>query len=112
MMGHDGGDGARIFGFSGVSWPFRPPGTPESTREGMEEETRPVLSFTAALATLFVPIFRFCDSGFSTFLEPQKLIPTASLWTRDPKNRIQRKLLHFMVYFSSQKDGFLKNHVF
>ena len=67
MMGHDGRDGARIFGFSGLPWPFRPPGTPESTREGMEEETRPILSSKAALATLFVPVFRFCDSGFSTF---------------------------------------------
>ena len=73
MMGHDGGDGARFFGFSGVSWPFRPPGTPESVGEGMEEETQPILSSNAALATLFVPIFRFCDSGLSTFLEPQKL---------------------------------------
>ena len=110
MMGHDGRDGARISGFSEVCWPFRVPGTPESTREGMEEETRPVLSSTAALATPFVPGFRFCDSGFSTFLEPQKLIPTASLWTQDPKNRIHRKILPRMVSFSSQKDGFFDFH--
>ena len=110
MMGHDGWDDPRFFGFSGLPWPFRPPGTPESTREGMEEETRPVLSSTAALAAPFVPGFRFRDSGFSSFWEVSKLIPTVFLWTRDSKNRIQRKILHWMVSFSSQKDGFFDFH--
>ena len=110
MMGHDGRDGARISGFSEVGWPFRVPGTPESTREGMEKETRPVLSSTAALATPFVPGFRFRDSGFSTFWEVSKLIPTVFLWTRDSKNQIQRKILHLMVSFSSQKDRFSDFH--
>ena len=55
--------------FSGVCWAFRVPGTRESTREGMEEENRPVLSSTAALATLFVPIFRFSSMPVYTLFQ-------------------------------------------